>query len=252
MSLQRVWSFRSRRLFSRVLAAVVFVATVGATLALARFGLVAAAITFVLGSVVACLVGMQHRLRYSLGEARRGDDLLLWLEQHGGEYDFTERPVSESSFDIGRVLWRTGVDSDATVTDAICRVDGVFAFVAHHAAIEQFIVVPTPYLPTVRIDEARDAELTLSRVSGHSIQTDEVEFAHLFATGEALAHIEATGLGAVTLADGFLVARSPRFVNAATLDQRVSDLRHLLRALPKGAVRRFSREQELVTRLRTR
>lgn len=251
MSLQRVWSFRSGRAFSRVLVGTGLLVTLAATCWVARAGVVAAAVVFVTGLVMLPFLGYQHRLRHLIGSAGRGDDLLLWLETHGGEYDFTRRSVAESAFDAGRVLWRAGVDADATVADAVRRgPDGCFAFVAHHDAVEQFVVVPTAYLPTVTIDESRDPELIRTRIAGHTIQTDDVQFASLFADAAALAHIETTGLGRVTLADGFLISRSPRFVDASGLDQRIRDLRQLMRALPKGTVRRFSREQELVTRLR--
>lgn len=252
---QRLWFRRSDRVFSHVLVALALVATAVVTVVAARAGFLVAVGAAAGGIAVLPLLGLQHRLRHALGSARRGDDLLLWLEQHGGSYDFEERRVDEAAFDIGRVLWRLGVATDTTVTDAVRRTDGAFAFVAHHDAVEQVVVVPTPYLPTVTVDARRDnsrgERLVRTRVCGHRVATDDPAFASLFTDAAALAHIESRGLGRVTLADGFLIARGPRFVDAQGFDERVRDLRYLLQNLPKGAVQRFSREEELVTRLWT-
>lgn len=248
--MQRLWSRRSHRVFSHVLTAVTLVVTLVLAVVMARAGLATSALTLVIGMALMLVAHNSHRLRHRIGSGGRGDDLLRLLEAQGGEFDFERRPVAESAFDAGRVLWRLGVAGDARVSDAVLRRDGAVAFVAHHEAVEQIVAVPVQFLPTVRIDETRDRELISTRTSGHLVQTDDAEFATWFAGAEALAHIEATDLGRVTLIDGLLISRSPDFVDGMGFDQRVRDLRQLLRAMPVGLRRRFSREEQNVTRLR--
>lgn len=248
--MQRLWSRRSHRAFSHVLTAVILVVTLVSAVVVASAGLAASALALVIGLALMLVAHNVYRLRHVIGSSDRGDDLLRLLEAQGGEFDFERRSVAESAFDAGRVLWRLGVGGDARVSDAVLRRDGALAFVAHHEAVEQVVALPVQFLPTVRIDEDRDRELIATRISGHVVQTDHAEFATWFAGAEALAHIETTGLGRVTLTDGLLISRSPEFVDGLGFDQRVRDLRQLLRAMPVGLQRRFSREEQNVTRLR--
>lgn len=245
-----MWAQRNGRTFSQVLVVL--------TLALAiLFGALFAphdrhSLLTLAGAalLLTALVHNQHRLRYRLGARRRGHDLWSWVGAHGGEVDLTRQLVQEAPFDVGRVLWRVGINrSEVPVTDIVRGQDGSFAFVAEHSAIEQFVVIPAPYVPTVLVDESSHADLSCRRISGHLVQTDDPDFAGSVMDAEALAHIEVAGLGAITFCDGFLISRSPRFVDGQTLEDRVVALRHLLRSVPARGMA-ANREEELLTRLR--
>ena len=249
--MQQLWARRTDVVFSRVAFFVILAVAVAAALATLRVHLMLGAAVFVVGALVAIIAYSQHRIRYVVGAAARGDDLLRWVGEQGGSFSLDPCKVADSSFDIGRVLWRMGVDADAVVCDAVRRSrDGALVFVADHRRVEQFLVIPTPVLPTVHIDTAAHPELPGQRVGGHHIQSDDLVFAQFAASADALIHIEQQNLGEVSFVDGYLVSRSAHFVDADTVDQRLDALRQLLRDLPRQVVRRYSREDDLVTRLR--
>lgn len=242
--LRRVLLTRSTRGFSRVLGGLVLLPT--AVVIVGGWGTTWAVVPVAVVTLLA--VDNQHRLRYRVGRARRARGLRRWGRCHGAEHC---RRSGVAPAEIGRVLRQVGLPETTRITDALVRrEDGLVSFVAHHRAVEQFIVLTAPRLPAISIDEARDRSGGRRHLAGHVIRSDAPGLIGTMVGPELLAVIEGSALGAVTVAHGRIISRGPVFVDDAALEDCIAGLRHIVRCLPnRQDVQPATPESDILTKL---